>query len=127
MRGPHEPRPHRITPFPGLGRTPVRRIASRCVEERRNARTGTIHEYLLEVFVMAERDVTTGTLSGLTEAEAKEFHSIFVTSFIIFTLIAVAAHVLVWLWRPWIPGKDGYAQLQDVMSFAQVWAQAVIG
>jgi light-harvesting complex 1 beta chain len=42
------------------------------------------------------------SLSGLTETEAKEFHKIFVTSFIIFTLIAVVAHVLVWQWRPWL-------------------------
>jgi light-harvesting complex 1 beta chain len=42
------------------------------------------------------------SLSGLTESEAKEFHKIFVTSFIIFTLIAVVAHILVWQWRPWL-------------------------
>ena len=41
-------------------------------------------------------------LSGLTENEAKEFHKIFVTSFIIFTVIAIIAHVLVWQWRPWL-------------------------
>ena len=76
---------------------------------------------------MADRDTTTGTLSGLTEAEAKEFHSIFVTSFIIFTLIAVAAHVLVWMWRPWIPGPNGYSELQNATSFAQAWAQAHFG
>ncbi len=57
---------------------------------------------------MADRDERTGTLSGLTEAEAREFHRIFMTSFVIFTLIAVAAHVLVWMWRPWLPGADGY-------------------
>jgi light-harvesting complex 1 beta chain len=43
-----------------------------------------------------------GSLSGLTEGEAKEFHSIFVTSFIIFTVIAIVAHFLVWQWRPWL-------------------------
>lgn len=42
------------------------------------------------------------SLSGLTENEAKEFHRIFVTSFIVFTLIAVVAHFLVWQWRPWL-------------------------
>ncbi|MCA3562493.1 MAG: light-harvesting protein [Aestuariivirga sp.] len=47
-------------------------------------------------------------ISGLTEAEAKEFHSIFMTSFIGFTLVAIAAHFLAWQWRPWIPGPDGY-------------------
>jgi light-harvesting complex 1 beta chain len=43
-----------------------------------------------------------GSLSGLTENEAKEFHKIFMTSFIVFTLIAVVAHFLVWQWRPWL-------------------------
>lgn len=46
--------------------------------------------------------------SGLTEAEAKEFQSIFVISFIFFTGIAIVAHILVWNWRPWIPGPNGY-------------------
>jgi light-harvesting complex 1 beta chain len=39
--------------------------------------------------------------SGLTENESKEFHGIFVTSFIGFTVIAIVAHFLVWQWRPW--------------------------
>ncbi len=43
-----------------------------------------------------------GSLSGLTEQEAKEFHGIFITSFIAFTIIAIVAHVLVWNWRPWL-------------------------
>ena len=43
-----------------------------------------------------------GSLSGLTEQEAKEFHGIIVTSFIGFTAIAVVAHILVWVWRPWL-------------------------
>jgi light-harvesting complex 1 beta chain len=50
---------------------------------------------------MTERDASTGSLSGLSASEAKAFHSLFMTSFIIFTLIAVGAHVLVWMWRPW--------------------------
>jgi len=49
-----------------------------------------------------------GSLSGLTETEAKEFHKIFVMSFIIFTVIAIVAHILVWSWRPWIPGPNGF-------------------
>ena len=52
---------------------------------------------------MADRQ-TSGSLSGLTEAEAKEFHGIFVTSFIVFMVIAIIAHFLVWQWRPWLPG-----------------------
>ena len=53
------------------------------------------------------------SLSGLTETEAKEFHKIFVTSFIIFTAIAVVAHVLAWMWRPWLPGAAGYGMLEQ--------------
>ena len=58
------------------------------------------------------------SLSGLTEAEAQEFHSLFVTSFIAFTVIAIIAHILVWMWRPWIPGAKGYAMLDSAMSAA---------
>ena len=43
-----------------------------------------------------------GSLSELTENEAREFHGIFMSSFIGFTAIAVVAHVLVWMWRPWL-------------------------
>lgn len=63
-------------------------------------------------------DNRSGSLSGLTEQEAKEFHSIFMTSFIIFTAIAVVAHFLVWQWRPWLPGPNGYASLTDGMNTA---------
>jgi len=42
------------------------------------------------------------SMSGLSENEAKEFHKIFVSSFIGFTVIAGIAHVLVWVWRPWL-------------------------
>ena len=61
------------------------------------------------------------SLSGLTDEEAKEFHKIFVTSFLVFTGIAVVAHILVWMWRPWIPGPNGYSSLFDGASdFAQL-------
>jgi len=49
----------------------------------------------------------------LTEGEAKEFHRIFVGSFIAFTVVAIIAHFLVWQWRPWLPGPNGYAMLMD--------------
>lgn len=49
------------------------------------------------------------SLSGLTEAEAKEFHSIFTQSFVVFVVIAIIAHILAWMWRPWLPGPNGYA------------------
>lgn len=53
-------------------------------------------------------DKRDASLSGLTEPEAREFHSIFITSFIVFTTVAIVAHILVWLWRPWLPGVRGY-------------------
>jgi light-harvesting complex 1 beta chain len=61
-----------------------------------------------------------GSLSGLTEAEAREFHGIFVTSFIAFTVIAIIAHFLVWQWRPWLPGVNGYAasHIEDILPVA---------
>jgi light-harvesting complex 1 beta chain len=49
-----------------------------------------------------------GSLSGLTEEEARAFHRIFMTSFIVFVVIAIIAHILAWQWRPWLPGVHGY-------------------
>jgi light-harvesting complex 1 beta chain len=43
-----------------------------------------------------------GSLSGLTEQEAREFHGLFMSGFIGFTAVAVVAHILVWMWRPWL-------------------------
>lgn len=57
-----------------------------------------------------------GSLSGLTEPEAKEFHSIFMTSFIGFVGVAVVAHILAWMWRPWLPGPKGYSSLMDGLN-----------
>ena len=57
---------------------------------------------------MSDLTRRTSSMSGLTEPEAREFHRIFVTSFIIFTVIAIIAHFLAWQWRPWLPGANGY-------------------
>ena len=64
-----------------------------------------------------ERDATV-SLSGLTEAEAKEFHKIFLGSFIGFTAVAIVAHILVWNWRPWLPGPNGYDELTTGVKMA---------
>ena len=56
------------------------------------------------------------SLSGLTESEAQEFHGLFIKSFIGFTVIAILAHILVWNWRPWIPGPKGYAMLDGAQN-----------
>lgn len=67
------------------------------------------------------------SLSGLTDAEAREFHGVFMTSFLIFVVIAIVAHVLVWMWRPWLPGPEGYASLNDAVTVAQASVSALIG
>lgn len=59
--------------------------------------------------------------SGLSEAEAKEFHKIFVTSFVIFTGIAVVAHILAWMWRPWLPSVNGYSMVETVQSLQSLF------
>jgi len=73
---------------------------------------------------MAEKN---GSLSGLTEAEAKEFHGVFMTSFIIFTVIAIIAHILVWQWRPWLPGVKGYSSLMDGLNVAASYLLPYVG
>ncbi len=57
-----------------------------------------------------------GTLSGLTEREARAFHGVFMTSFIGFTILAIVAHILVWMWRPWFPGVEGYASVVETVT-----------
>lgn len=61
-------------------------------------------------------EIPGGTPSGLSPNEAREFHAIFVTSFLFFTGIAVVAHFLVWLWRPWLPGIEGYSLMNDAVE-----------
>jgi light-harvesting complex 1 beta chain len=72
-----------------------------------------------EVLSMAE-EKRTGSLSGLTEDEAKEFHRLFMTSFIIFLVVAIIAHFLAWQWRPWLPGASGYTSsiVEDARQMA---------
>ena len=48
------------------------------------------------------------TPSGLTAAEAKAFHRLFLITFCVFTVTAIVAHMLAWAWRPWLPGVHGY-------------------
>ena len=59
----------------------------------------------------------TGSLTGLTDNEAKEFHKIFVSSFVIFVSVAVVAHILAWTWRPWL--GVGYSVIQAAQNTAQ--------
>jgi light-harvesting complex 1 beta chain len=63
-------------------------------------------------------DDRSGSTSGLSEPEAREFHRIFVTSFIVFVVVAIIAHFLAWAWRPWLPGPNGYTMLDDGVRVA---------
>ena len=46
-------------------------------------------------------DHRTGSISGLTDDEAKEFHQLYIQGLVGFVSIAVVAHILVWAGRPW--------------------------
>jgi len=73
---------------------------------------------------MTEARQEGGSLTGLTDLEAREFHALFMKGFFIFTTIAVVAHFLVWAWRPWLPGIDGYTAIEQFGSATFV-AQAM--
>jgi len=54
--------------------------------------------------------------TGMSDDEAQEFHKFYMQGFMLFTVIAIIAHILVWMWRPWIPGEGGYASLMDSIN-----------
>ena len=56
----------------------------------------------------------TVSLTGMSEGEAQEFHKYYIQGMMIFVAIAVVAHILVWMWRPWIPGPEGYASVEGI-------------
>ncbi len=70
---------------------------------------------------MSDVAIRGNSSSGLTDSEAREFHSLFVTGFLVFTAIAVVAHFLVYTWRPWLPGPNGYTtgMLLDGIQYAK--------
>jgi len=40
-------------------------------------------------------------ITGLTDEECQEFHGYFLQGMSLLTVVAVIAHILVWMWRPW--------------------------
>jgi light-harvesting complex 1 beta chain len=87
------------SPEPEAPKQPKKAAVSKTQSERTRASpaAGPLQES--EVIHMAKEPPN---LSGLTDDEAKQFHGIFVSSFLAFTAIAVVAHILVWMWRPWL-------------------------
>jgi light-harvesting complex 1 beta chain len=71
-------------------------------------------------------DKNGGSWTGLTDAEAEEFHRFYLQGTFLFVGIAVVAHFLVWLWRPWIPGPKGYAMLDGVTTAAQSLLSTIV-
>jgi light-harvesting complex 1 beta chain len=58
----------------------------------------------------------TNSWSGLSDQEAQEFHTYYLQGTMLFTAVAVVAHILVWLWRPWIPPATGYPKTADALD-----------
>ncbi|MEM7497710.1 MAG: light-harvesting antenna LH1, beta subunit [Pseudomonadota bacterium] len=69
-----------------------------------------------------------GSLTGLTDEEAKDFHEVYMSGLVLFTGVAVVAHILVWLWRPWFPesATDGYSALEGATRIAEAAVSALV-
>ena len=46
-------------------------------------------------------DNTDLSFTGLTDEQAQELHSVYMSGFGLFTAVAVVAHLAVMIWRPW--------------------------
>ena len=56
-------------------------------------------------------------LGNVSDAEAKEFHNGFMMGFFIWLAVAVVAHYLVWIWRPWLtPTKTAALNIDQAVS-----------
>ncbi|MEM6944176.1 MAG: light-harvesting antenna LH1, beta subunit [Pseudomonadota bacterium] len=69
-----------------------------------------------------------GSLTGLTDEEAKDFHEVYMSGLVLFTGVAVVAHFLVWLWRPWFPESptDGYGAIEGATKLAEAALSALV-
>ncbi len=41
------------------------------------------------------------SFTGLTDQQAQELHSVYMSGLALFTVVAVVAHFAVFVWRPW--------------------------
>jgi light-harvesting complex 1 beta chain len=44
------------------------------------------------------------SFTGLTDEQAQELHSVYMSGFTIFTIVAVVAHILTYIKLPWFAG-----------------------
>jgi light-harvesting complex 1 beta chain len=83
----------------------------------RDGRGNDLRVELKECQVMADKQES---LTGLSEAEAMEVHKYMIQGYIAFVSIAVVAHILVWMWRPWFPTLKGYVSLDSLSTVTQL-------
>ena len=74
----------------------------------------------------SDTHVGADSMSGITPHEAQVFHKYFIMNFIALVGIALVAHLLVWVWRPWIPGEGVYVSLHDATTALASLAQLPI-
>jgi light-harvesting complex 1 beta chain len=41
------------------------------------------------------------SFTGLTDEQAQELHSVYMSGLVLFTTVAVLAHIATYIWRPW--------------------------
>jgi light-harvesting complex 1 beta chain len=56
--------------------------------------TSAISEY-----IMADRSDLSFT--GLTDEQAQELHSVYMSGLWLFVMVAIVAHIATYIWRPW--------------------------
>ena len=66
------------------------------------------------------------SMSGLTPNEAKEFHTYYMQGLVLFVGIAIVAHILVWIWRPWFH-EGQMSSASDVLPSAATTLMSLIG
>ena len=54
------------------------------------------------------------SFTGLTDEQAQELHEVYLKGFYLFAGVALVAHLLTFVWRPWFAGPDGFAALETV-------------
>ena len=72
--------------------------------------------------VMSDRE----SMSGLTPDEAREFHDFYMKGLVLFTAVAIVAHFLVWVWRPWLSSGD-MASASDLLQNSANTLMTLIG
>lgn len=46
-------------------------------------------------------DNTDLSFTGLTDEQAQELHSVYMSGLILFSIVAVVAHLATYIWAPW--------------------------